>query len=345
MVSIDTLKGKRGLQVMYLNTRSLKSKYPRLQAELVGAKFDVMCYVESWLTDNIYSDDVKFDGYELHRVDRTWIDPDNVLGEDGEPKTGGGVCVYVNECIKHDAYDLQHLNQSTQNIEIQCIRIDKPNNKRIVLLNTYRPPNGCKIAFIQQLKDTLTAIPERRKVEIIITGDINIDLAKQNDRVKDFKKVLKDFGLHNLIKEYTRCTGKSKTKIDVICTNAKFVNEFGTLNLNISDHLALYMIRKKSVSKRPKIEIKGRSYKNYKHEKLKQDIDGFDWQAFDQTDDPSIKWDIFHNLLEDHLNTSCPIKTFKVPEAQQEWISDHLRNSLRDKNNLLAKARRTDKNL
>ena len=135
------------------------------------------------------------------------------------------VCVYVKDCIQHDAFELQLLNQSTQNIEVQCIRIDNPNHKRIVLVNTYRPPNGCKIAFTQQLKDT--SIPDRHKVEIIVTGDINIDLSKQNERVKDFKKVIKDFGLHNLIKDYTRCTDKSKTKIDVICTNAKFVNEFG----------------------------------------------------------------------------------------------------------------------
>ena len=88
MASIATLKGKRGLQVLYLNVRSLKSKYPWLQTELFGAKFDIMCFVESWLTDDHYSGDVKFEGYVLHRNDRTWVDPDNELGDDGDPRLG-----------------------------------------------------------------------------------------------------------------------------------------------------------------------------------------------------------------------------------------------------------------
>ena len=235
------------------------------------------------------------------------------------------------------------LNKSCQNIEVQCLRIDKPNNKRIVLVNTYRPPKGCKVAFLTELRSLLEMIPERHKVELIVTGDINIDQFMNDDRVKDFKKLLKDLHLHNLIKEYTRCVGGSKTLIDVICTNAKFVNESGTLNLNVSDHLAVYMIRKKDVVRRPKVEVTGRSYKNYKHAKLKEDLEQNDWSRFDDSNDPSLKWDIIHGVLEQSLNSMCPVKTFKIPEANESWMSDHLINVLRDKNNLLTKARRTDK--
>ena len=111
MVSVDTLMGKRGLQVMHLNVRSLKANYPRLLVELRNTKLDIMCFTESWLRDKHNSQDVMFDGYTLHRVDRAWIDPRVGIDEDGEPKTGGGVCVYVKSCIQHDAYDLAYLKQ------------------------------------------------------------------------------------------------------------------------------------------------------------------------------------------------------------------------------------------
>ena len=103
------------------------------------------------------------------------------------------------------------------------------------------------------------------------------------------------------------------------------------------------MIRKKSVIKRPKVEVIGRSYKNYKHDKLKNDLDAHNWLPFDQSVDPSVKWDILHNVLEKSLDGICPLKIFKVPETKDEWMNEHLVNTLRDKNNLSAKARRTDK--
>ena len=37
----------------------------------------------------------------------------------------------------------------------------------------------------------------------------------------------------------------------------------------------------------------------------------------------------------------CPVKSFKIPEEREEWVTDHMVNVLRDKNNLFAKARRT----
>ena len=343
MASLTEVEGARGFKLMHLNTRSLKSKYPRLLIELKDTTLDVMCFTETWLREELHSDSVKFNGYTLHRQDRTWVDPDliNELDENNEPKTGGGVGIYVKNCIQHDAYDLSHLNQSNQDIEIQCIRIEKPNNKKMVIINTYRPPNGHKPTFIEHLKQTLKAIPDIYKLEIVLTGDVNINLLGRNDNVTSLKKVFKDFSLYNLIKEPTRVKGPSKTLLDIICTNSKYISMSGVLNLNISDHYAIYMVKKKQVLLKPKVQVTGRSYKNYSIEDLKQILDLYDWGVYDNSNDPIIKWDIMHGTIEDYLNAKCPIKTFKVPADKKPWINDHLVNVLRDKNNLLAKARRT----
>ena len=127
MASFKVLEGKRGLQVVHMNTRSLKSKYPRLLIELQGTDFDIICITESWLREMDNSAKVAFNGYELHRNDRSWIDP---MVDPDNPKDAGGVCVYIKSIIHHDAYDLSHLNVSNKDIEIQCIRIEKPNNKK-----------------------------------------------------------------------------------------------------------------------------------------------------------------------------------------------------------------------
>ena len=188
---------------------------------------------------------------------------------------------------------------------------------------------------------TLKSIPDIHKLEIVLTGDININMLGRDDHVSAMKKLLKDFALYNLIKEPTRVKGPSKTLLDIICTNSKYISMAGLLNLNISDHFAVFMVKKKQVLLKPKIEVRGRSYKNYKLDNLKQVLDSYDWGIFDNSNDPTIKWDIMHSTIEHYLDQMCPVKTFKIPADRKPWINDHLINVLRDKNNLLAKARRT----
>ena len=135
--------------------------------------------------------------------------------------------------------------------KVQCIRVEKTNNKRMVVINTYRPPNGHKSTFIEQLTATLKSIPEIHKLEIVLTGDININMLGRGDHVYAMKKLLKDFALYNLIKEPTRVKGPSKTLLDIICTNSKYISMAGLLNLNISDHFAVFMVKKKQVLLKP----------------------------------------------------------------------------------------------
>ena len=81
--------------MLNLNARSINANYARLQAELVVNPFSIMCFTESWFKDKHRSWDFGFPGFILHRVDRAWIDPELEFDEFGEPKTGGGVCVYM----------------------------------------------------------------------------------------------------------------------------------------------------------------------------------------------------------------------------------------------------------
>ena len=60
----------------------------------------------------------------------------------------------------------------------------------------------------------------------------------------------------------------SKSCIDLILTNCDILKEFGIVEINISDHMPTYFIRKKLKSKRPKIAFRGRSYTNLDQEQL-----------------------------------------------------------------------------
>ena len=51
--------------------------------------------------------------------------------------------------------------------------------------------------------------------------------------------------------------------IDLIYTNSEYVSESGCIDINISDHLATYVTRKRVNPPATKIQFEGRSYENY----------------------------------------------------------------------------------
>ena len=283
MASLKILEGMRGLKILHMNTRSLKSKYSRLLIELHGTDYDVICITESWLKDEDCSSVVELRGYDLHRNDRTWIDP---VIDPENPKEAGGVCMYIKSDIQHDATELQHINLSNKDIELQCVKIDKPNNKRLVIVNCYRPPKGDKAKFVKTLQESMDLIPHVKKIELIVTGDVNIDLLKPTEtHAANLVDTLKPYRLLQLIKEATRSDGKSSTLLDVIFTNSQYVSKSGIINVNISDHVPVYMLKKKEVVYKPRVPFVGRSYKNYKIDTLRQDIEEGDWSVFDDSND------------------------------------------------------------
>ena len=77
------------------------------------------------------------------------------------------------------------------------------------------------------------------------------------------------------------------TCIDNIFTNFDFIQAWGTLDWNFSDHLAV-AIRRKRMSITPnKVAFVGRSYTNYVKEYLQSELIQHDWQTFFNSSDPS----------------------------------------------------------
>ena len=78
-------------------------------------------------------------------------------------------------------------------------------------------------------------------------------------------------GLKQLVNSHTRISYRngiaSQTKLDLIFSNSDCIKEVKTLDFNISDHLAVAVVRKKAKWDEKKISFVGRSYKNYERDK------------------------------------------------------------------------------
>ena len=178
--------------------------------------------------------------------------------------------------------------------------------------------------------------------ETIIIGDFNMNyMDEKHMRQCKFKNFLLELNMRQMINEGTRITKKSRTTIDLIITDCPYVNCVGTLNVNMSDHLPIYLIRKKVRKKVLKREVWGRSYRRYESNQFKRSIIEADWSEFDDTGDPEKLWEIMREIFEKPLDKFCPITKLMIPEKKPKWINADILKLMRDRDTFYHRARRT----
>ena len=84
-ITDTTVFGKlhtRGISISHLNVRGLRSSLDELRLLLKNQTIDVFSISESWLNINVCDEELKIEGYNLIRKDRSYAN-------------GGGVAVYI----------------------------------------------------------------------------------------------------------------------------------------------------------------------------------------------------------------------------------------------------------
>ena len=309
-----------------------------LKQQVMDSKTSILCLNETWLKSGFDNDLVNIQGFSLYRLDRAW-------SQDGKTiKRGGGLAMYINSDLSHSSTDLAHLNISSENIELQCLTVSIPKTRKIVLLNTYRPPQGDLSEFKYSIKDTIAKVKVKDNTEIFLVGDMNINVGDgQTAQAKELGVLLKSLGLEQLIKKATRVSSKSNSVIDLIFTNSDYIEDAGCIDLNISDHLATFVTRKKHFEKSARVDFEGRSYKNYSTEVYQGDLLREDWTGFYNNDNPNSAWEIFYGKMVTTLDTYCPIRKFKVKETRYPWVTGEVLELIKDKDRALSRAKRTNK--
>ena len=150
---------------------------------------------------------------------------------------------------------------------------------------------------------------------------------------------MKSMGLIPLNNNPTRF-GLKSTCLDQIFSN--YVSQSGVIDVNLSDHIAVYCTRKKIKNSSSMIEFEGRSYRNYVKEDFQENLINSNLNDFYSSQDPNICWDIMENIIRREIDKMCPLQKFKVPERQDPWITNEILEEIRDKDLSLKKARRTN---
>ena len=95
--------------------------------------------MHTFLDDNILSNEISIDGFNVERRDRT--------------RNGGGVLLYISNMYRYTRrYDYE-----SSDLEIVCIQLHLNHQKDMIVIGVYRPPSS-GISCFDKLSDELEVI-------------------------------------------------------------------------------------------------------------------------------------------------------------------------------------------
>ena len=332
-----TMKYK-GFSLIHINIRSLLRHIDELQKQLDG--FDIIAITETWLTKRADDRLLHFPNFSFIRQDRTYLNEKNIV------KKGGGILLYFKTTLEPYITLLDH-STNNKHIEETWVQCKMPGHKNFTLGIIYRPPMGDVETCIKEIDKVLLATlgkgnPMGR--ELYLLGDFNIDYSKHGDVDKQRLRALEiKFNMSQIIKVPTRITVSSKTTIDLIMTTIgpDLISHHGTLNIIISDHLPVYLVKKKKRDIHKHTYINVRSPTLYTVPDFTNIIyDDPRWVHFWEPGlSPDLLWDIWLDIVMNSLNILCPWKSIKIRENQPDWFDSDVREAIRLKANLFDKAK------
>lgn len=324
---IADLIGKKGLKFGHINVNGLVNKLGQIKQLLLESNLGILAVTETHLSKKIEDSKIKIDGYELIRQDRK-----------GKKNSWGGTLIYHKKHINIYELDYDKHMKAIESVWAEIII----KSQTILVGCIYRPPDDKK--FLNNLTPILEKYSHRSN--IILLGDLNIDLAKDDAYLTpQLHRGLAKVALQNVIKDYTRITENSKTLIDlaIIPVNDTKILRSGSYGSAISDHNLIYVTMNYFIDRPPPKLRTVKDYKNVDQNKLKQDLSQVPWDIvsiFDDVDDSLWAWEeLFNGVINEHVQT----RKVKVRSKNEPWMTGKIRKLLNNRYKLFKNANGTPK--
>ena len=113
----------------------------------------------------------------------------------------------------------------------------------------------------------------------------------------------------------------------------------GTLDMMMSAHQPIFVIKKKSREKREEAHFVGRSYEDFDIHSFKEGLCALDLDDIFEIDDPEEIWGNILGHIKDDLDMHCPIREFNIRNYKPEWVTPALLEQIRDRDYFYKKAK------
>ena len=188
----------------------------------------------------------------------------------------------------------------------------------------YRPPD---VNTADTLSDLEKILKEIANENVIITGDLNIDLASPNSLGEKYLELLLSYNLIQFVKAFTRITATSKTIIDHVSSNINTIDTT-VCHQSMADHqLILTTWGKKESSKHEQVNQEGKKQQqkhlHYKDTIIKlQNYDWKNWLLNTKSLDLNATYNSFNKIMQSSLVYEPNKPKKQIP--RQPWMTQEI---------------------
>ena len=164
---------------------------------------------------------------------------------------------------------------SRENLEAMFIEVLFPRSRPFLVSVFYRPPSDG--SFLDAFRDVVSKVDLRD--EVYMLGDFNICTKQTGSSLtRRYGNILNSFSLTQMIDSPTRITTGCSSVLDHAITNRtdKVVGS-GVLDLSLSDHQAIFLIRGSHGKEGSPVTVRKRVFKNYSKELFCGELRSIDW--------------------------------------------------------------------
>jgi Reverse transcriptase (RNA-dependent DNA polymerase) len=291
------------MSIYYQNVRGLRSKTNLFRNNTLNCNYDIISVTETWLRDGIYNRELFDKRYAVFRRDRDT--------SKSAKKDGGGVCI----AIKKDSTYLTFNNTAWQCDEIEDIwvtLISKVNNQRLHINTAYIPgivSAKCLKSFTHSVINIINSNPGD---SFLLMGDYNVPNFGRltlTEKVDLLNEMAASCNLEQ--KNNIKSRDESANQLDLVFTNrptdvSECLDPMAPVDLFHPP--ILINLQLQWDSNREKIVITFRNFKKVKWNLLNKALMKINWiPIFDSCTTLDEKVDAFYKVLNDHLDTFCPI--------------------------------------
>ncbi|XP_034053520.1 uncharacterized protein LOC117533727 isoform X3 [Gymnodraco acuticeps] len=210
---------QRHLRAALLNTRSINNKSNILNKFIKDNNLDFLYLTETWQKPQDF-----FLLNEITPAGFTYIDKPR-------PLRGGGIAAIIRKEIKTIRIPIPDVSS----FEHLIFKLSGPTP--LVTAIIYRTPKS-NPSFLSDLSVILTQL-SAISPSVLLLGDFNIHVDDPTCKyASEFKKTLHLFHFSQHINFPTHCGGHT---LDLVCSTGLTIHHLSSLNLHISDHLAIIM--------------------------------------------------------------------------------------------------------
>lgn len=248
---------------------------------------------------------------------------------------GGGALIMSKTQINFKNIIIPEIEQLYCETIFECCMAEYKNilpfkNSKLLLVGFYRNPIKHNETESVEKLNKMLEILTKRYANIVVMGDINIDLMEDSRSARNLNNVLVANGMRYLVDFPTRITESSESCIDNVFTNInkKYVNVLG-VNTQLSDHdgqlLNITCKSKKLKEKKPNVKLEfSRKFSERNIECFLKALELESW--FDVFMAESYcKYDIFHEIIMYYFNLYFPKKLTRKFTNMKPWVTDELK--------------------